>query len=68
MNHIASTKDRTKLIISDGEINNALVFEYSDDGKILVSNVIAGERKEQILYIETVEAKSAIIDYMFDHI
>lgn len=68
MNHIASTKDRTKLIISDGEINNALVFEYSDDGKILVSIVIAGERKEQILYIETVEAKSAIIDYMFDHI
>ena len=68
MNHIASTKDRTKLIISDGEINNALVFEYSDDGKILVSIVIAGERKEQILYIETVEAKNAIIDYMFDHI
>lgn len=68
MNHIASTKDRTKLIISDGEINNALVFEYSDDGKILVSIVIAGERKEQILYIETVEAKSVIIDYMFDHI
>lgn len=68
MNHIASTKDRTKLIISDVEINNALVFEYSDDGKILVSIVIAGERKEQILYIETVEAKSAIIDYMFDHI
>lgn len=68
MNHIASTKDRTKLIISDGEINNALVFEYSDAGKILVSIVIAGERKEQILYIETVEAKSAIIDYMFDHI
>lgn len=68
MNHIASTKDRTKLIISDGEINNALVFEYSDDGKILVSIVIAGERKEQILYIETVEAQSAIIDYMFDHI
>lgn len=68
MNHIASTKDRTKLIISDGDINNALVFEYSDDGKILVSIAIAGKRKEQILYIETAEAKSAIIDYMFDHL
>lgn len=66
MNYIASTKDRTKLIISDRDINNALVFEYSDDGKILVS--IAGKRKEQILYIETAEAKSAIIDYMFDHL
>lgn len=68
MNHIASTKDRTKLIISDREISNALVFEYSDDGKILVSIAIAGERKKQILYIETAEAKRAIIDYMFDHI
>ena len=68
MNHVASTKDRTKLIISDDDINNALVFEYSDDGRILVSIAIAGKRKEQVLYIETTEAKSAIIDYIIDHL
>ena len=68
MNHIASTKDKTKLIISDDGINNALVFEYSADGRILVSIAISGKRKEQVLYIETAEAKSAIIDYMIDHI
>lgn len=68
MNHIASTKDRTKLIISDGDINNAVVFEYSDGGKILISIAIAGKTKEQVLYIDTTEAKNAIIYYMIDHI
>ena len=68
MNHVASTKDRTKLIISDDGICNALVFEYSNDGRILVSVAIPGKRKEQILYIDTTKAKSAIIDYMIDHI
>lgn len=68
MNHIASTKDKTKLIISDGDINNALVFTYADDGSILVSVAIAGRRQEQVLYIQSLEAKSAIVDYIIDHI
>lgn len=68
MNHIASTKDKTKLIISDGDVNNALVFTYADDGSILVSVAIAGRRHEQVLYIQSLEAKSAIVDYIIDHI
>lgn len=68
MNHIASTKDKTKLIISDGDVNNALVFTYADDGSILVSVAIAGKRQEQVLYIQSLEAKSAIVDYIIDHI
>ena len=69
MNHIASTKDKTKLIISDGDVNNALVFTYADDGSILVSVAIAGRRRqEQVLYIQSLEAKSAIVDYIIDHI
>jgi hypothetical protein len=68
MNHIASTKDKTKLIISDGDVNNALVFTYADDGSILVSVAIAGRRQEQVLYIQSLEAKSAIVDYIIDHI
>ena len=68
MNHIASTKDKTKLIISDDGVNNALVFTYADDGSILVSVAIAGRRQEQVLYIQSLEAKSAIVDYIIDHI
>ena len=68
MNHLASTKDKTKLIISDDEVKNAVVFTYTDDGGILVSVAIAGRRQEQVLYIKSVEAKSAIVDYILDHI
>lgn len=68
MSHIASTKDRTKLIISDDDVNNALVFTYNDDGSTLVSVAIAGRRQEQVLYIQSLEAKSAIVNYLIDHI
>lgn len=68
MNYIASTKDKTKLIISDDDVNNALVFTHADDGSILVSVAIAGRRQEQVLYIQSLEAKSAIVDYIIDHI
>ena len=50
MNQIASTKDKTKLIIADSEASNALVLEYLDNGEILVSVCIDSKRKEQVLH------------------
>ena len=44
MNQIASTKDKTKLIIADSEASNALVLEYLDNGEILVSVCIDSKR------------------------
>lgn len=68
MNYIVSTKDKRKLIISDGDINNALVFEYSDDKSIIVSITKNGNKKEHLLNIQADEAKIAIIDYLIDHL
>lgn len=68
MNYVASTKDNTKLIISDGDVNNALIFEYSNKGNVIVSITIDNNRKKHLLSIETDEAKIAIIEYMIDHL
>jgi hypothetical protein len=68
MNQVASTKDKTKLIIADSEASNALVLEYLDNGEILVSVCIDSKRKEQVLHLDCMEAKSAIIDYLIDHL
>ena len=68
MNQIASTKDRTKLIVADSEACNALVLEYQGNGDILVSVAIDSKRKEQVLHLDCIEAKSAIIDYLIDHV
>lgn len=68
MNYVASTKDNTKLIISDGDVNNALIFEYSNKGNVIVSITIDNNRKKHLLTIEKDEAKIAIIEYMIDHL
>ena len=50
MNHIASPKDKTKLIISDDGVNNALIFEYSDNILDFIKNIFLKKYKKLINY------------------
>ena len=68
MTYVASTKDRTKLVIADADVSNAIIFEQASNGDILVSSVCRGIANKQYLVIDNAEAKQAIMDYISDHL
>jgi hypothetical protein len=68
MNNIASTKNRSKLIIADEAASNAIILEYIDNGCIHVSSLVNGTAYKAYLSIDTSDAKQAIIDYINDHL
>ena len=66
MIQVASTKDKSKLIVADEQINNAILFESSQDNNVNVL-VRINDCPKNLLITLSAEAKLAIIHNLLEH-